>query len=86
MGFDDSFKIVVSDTQAYKQFGNSLCVPLVTAIAQEMIKTMNSVKIQIEYGQTDNRTQALEYVQNHISRYKTREDFEKHTPQIRIPF
>lgn len=33
MGFDDSFKIPVSDTQAYKQFGNSVVVPVVAAIA-----------------------------------------------------
>ncbi len=26
MGFSDSFKIVVSDTQAYKQAGNSMIV------------------------------------------------------------
>lgn len=33
-GFPDSFKIPVSDTQAYKQFGNSVAVPLVTVVAQ----------------------------------------------------
>lgn len=38
MGYDDNFKIVVSDTQAYRQFGNSLCVPLVKAIAKEMVR------------------------------------------------
>ncbi len=32
-GFPDSFKIVVSDTQAYKQFGNSVVVPLMTDVA-----------------------------------------------------
>jgi len=37
MGYDDSFKIPVSDTQAYKQFGNSVVVPVVKAIAAEMI-------------------------------------------------
>lgn len=36
MGFPDSFQIVVSDTQAYKQFGNSVAVPVVTAIARNM--------------------------------------------------
>ena len=36
MGFDDTFKIVVSDTQAYKQFGNSVVVPLIKAVAQIM--------------------------------------------------
>lgn len=33
MGFDDSFKIPVSDSQAYKQFGNSVVVPVVGAVA-----------------------------------------------------
>jgi DNA (cytosine-5)-methyltransferase 1 len=36
MGFDDSFKIVVSDTQAYKQFGNSVVVPVIKAVAKAM--------------------------------------------------
>lgn len=34
MGFPDSFQIPVSDTQAYKQFGNSVVVPAVTAVAK----------------------------------------------------
>jgi len=36
-GYPKDFKIVVSDTQAYKQFGNSVVVPLVTEIANKMI-------------------------------------------------
>lgn len=36
MGFDDSYKIVVSDTQAYKQFGNSVVVPVIKAVAKVM--------------------------------------------------
>ena len=32
-GFPDSFKITVSDTQAYRQFGNSVVVPLMSAVA-----------------------------------------------------
>ena len=32
-GFPDTFKIVVSDTQAYRQFGNSVVVPLMTDVA-----------------------------------------------------
>ena len=35
-GFPDSYEIVVSDTQAYKQFGNSVTVPLVKAIAESI--------------------------------------------------
>jgi DNA (cytosine-5)-methyltransferase 1 len=33
---DEKFKLVVSDTQAYKQFGNSVAVPVVEAIARLM--------------------------------------------------
>jgi DNA (cytosine-5)-methyltransferase 1 len=35
-GFPDSYVIPVSDTQAYKQFGNSVAVPVIRAIAQEI--------------------------------------------------
>ena len=34
MGFPDSFKITVSDVQAYKQFGNSVVVPLMGNVAK----------------------------------------------------
>lgn len=34
MGYPDSFDIPVSDTQAYKQFGNSVAVPVVKEIAR----------------------------------------------------
>lgn len=42
MGFSESFKIPVSDTQAYKQFGNAVIVPLVHDIAKRIIKTLNN--------------------------------------------
>ncbi|MEL7645982.1 MAG: DNA (cytosine-5-)-methyltransferase [Anaerolineaceae bacterium] len=35
-GFPDTFKIVVSDTQAYRQFGNSVVVPLMTEVAKQI--------------------------------------------------
>lgn len=38
MGFPNTFKIPVSDTQAYKQFGNSVVVPVVSAVAKEVAK------------------------------------------------
>lgn len=37
MGFPDSFQITVSDTQAYKQFGNSVVVPVVKTVAAHML-------------------------------------------------
>ena len=36
MGYDDSFRIPVSDTQAYKQFGNSVAVPVFAEVARLM--------------------------------------------------
>lgn len=50
MGFDQSgqppFKIPVSDTQAYRQFGNSVVVPVIEAIAQHMAPwIVNSLSI-----------------------------------------
>jgi DNA (cytosine-5)-methyltransferase 1 len=36
MGFPDTFKIPVSDTRAYKQFGNSVVVPVIAAAARAM--------------------------------------------------
>jgi DNA (cytosine-5)-methyltransferase 1 len=56
MGFDkpveNSFKIPVSDTQAYRQFGNSVIVPVAEAVAKLMkphiLKNMRIDKKQIE--------------------------------------
>lgn len=39
-GFPDNFKIPVSDNQAYRQFGNSVVMPLMNAVAKEVIKTI----------------------------------------------
>jgi len=41
MGFPDDFKIEVSNTQAYKQFGNSVVVPLVYDIARSIIGSLS---------------------------------------------
>lgn len=42
-GFPDSFVIPVSDTQAYRQFGNSVCVPAVRAVAVEMVRVLKGM-------------------------------------------
>ena len=42
-GFPDEFKIVVSDTQAYKQFGNSVVVPLMSNVAQLVADKMHTL-------------------------------------------
>lgn len=40
MGFPDTFQIPVSDTQAYKQFGNSVAVPVVALLANAVAQVL----------------------------------------------
>ena len=40
MGYPKDFKIPVSDTQAYKQFGNSVVVPVVEQVAKAVMATL----------------------------------------------
>lgn len=40
-GFPESFRIPVSDAQAYRQFGNSVAVPVVSAIARQLVKLLD---------------------------------------------
>lgn len=42
-GFPDSFKIPVSDTQAYKQFGNSVVVPLMGEVAKLVVRKLEEL-------------------------------------------
>jgi DNA (cytosine-5)-methyltransferase 1 len=41
MWFPDSYKIPVSDTQAYRQFGNSVIVPVMKEMARLMKEWIN---------------------------------------------
>ena len=44
MGYPDKYRIDrVSDVQAYRQCGNSVVVPLITAVSEQIIKTLNIV-------------------------------------------
>ncbi len=42
-GFPDTFKIPVSDTQAYRQFGNSVVVPLMSNVASLVVAKLNEL-------------------------------------------
>ncbi|MBR5334514.1 MAG: DNA (cytosine-5-)-methyltransferase [Alistipes sp.] len=43
MGYPENYIInAVSDVQAYRQCGNSVVVPLITAISEQIVKTMNN--------------------------------------------
>jgi len=39
-GFPDAFRIVVSDAQAYRQFGNSVAVPAIQAMGKKILETL----------------------------------------------
>lgn len=44
MGYPDNFIInCVSDVQAYRQCGNSVIVPLISAVSEQVIKTMKTI-------------------------------------------
>lgn len=45
-GFPDDFKLVLADTHLYKQFGNSVTVPVIEAIAYNIRKVLNGGTIE----------------------------------------
>ena len=50
-GFPDDFIIPVSDTQAYKQFGNSVVVPLMADVAQLVVTKMQELDSEMKKKQ-----------------------------------
>jgi DNA (cytosine-5)-methyltransferase 1 len=53
-GYPDDFVIPVSDVQAYKQFGNSVAVPVIKAIAENVVKEMKAMQKKKVSGQKIN--------------------------------
>ncbi len=45
MGFDQNFIIPVSRTQMYRQFGNSVAIPVIEAISEQLMKTIYSMNV-----------------------------------------
>lgn len=45
MGYPDTFKIPVSDTQAYRQFGNSVVVPVIREVARIIVPYLTETSI-----------------------------------------
>ncbi len=50
MGYPDTFRIPVSDTQAYKQFGNSVIVPVIEELARTMLPHIRALQDFEEFG------------------------------------
>jgi DNA (cytosine-5)-methyltransferase 1 len=56
MGFPENFKISESKSEAYKQVGNSVCIPMVTELAtqilnQQLLSTNESQQITKKHKQ-----------------------------------
>ena len=54
-GFPEKFIIPVSDTQAYKEFGNSVAVPVIRAVARRIVEEMSILTINTEVRIDENR-------------------------------
>ena len=53
MGYPDKYRIdCVSDVQAYRQCGNSVVVPLITAVSEQIIKTIKEYEQHSEFCHT----------------------------------
>lgn len=50
MGFPDTFRIPVSDTQAYRQFGNSVVMPVMQEVARIMVPHIQTLIAQERTG------------------------------------
>ena len=49
MGYPDTYRLdQVSDVQAYRQCGNSVIVPLITAVSEQIIQTINDYEWNIK--------------------------------------
>lgn len=60
-GFPDDFIIPVSDTQAYKQFGNSVVVPLMANVAQLVVDKMKELDAEKKKKKQQDQRAALIY-------------------------
>ncbi len=49
-GFPESFQIPVSDTQAYRQFGNSVVVPLMQNVAELVVAKIDEMDEAMSNG------------------------------------
>ncbi len=54
-GFPESFKIVVSDNQAYKQFGNAVAVPAIRSVAHQLVPYLNPSLSTMSIGLSDKK-------------------------------
>ena len=62
MGFPESFQIVGSDTQAYRQFGNAVAVPVVERLGQALKEALHPVSAVAVQPQLKNRDRSMQKI------------------------
>jgi DNA (cytosine-5)-methyltransferase 1 len=74
MGFPDTFCIPVSDTQAYKQFGNSVVVPVVERLARSVKEALErplNYRPDLVLTMNDKETKPAQTTSRRAVKYKT---------------
>ena len=64
MGFPLDFKIVVSDTEAYRQFGNAVVVPVVHSVAVRMVGTLNALERGSDVFSKEKRSEVMSHIRS----------------------
>lgn len=60
-GFPNNFIIPVSDTQAYKQFGNSVSVSVIRELAKQILTSLNFIDYEHTRNQPRNKQLKIQY-------------------------
>ncbi len=84
MGYPDDFKIVCSDTRAYKQFGNSVVVPVVQQVANSILDSLRNP--QKETHRVSNYILLEKSKTYLLNRIRGRDNKGMHSDEININF
>lgn len=64
MGFPEDFKIVVSDTEAYRQFGNAVAVPVVRSVAVRMVSALEALERGSDVLSRKKRSEVMSHIRS----------------------
>lgn len=64
MGFPEDFRIVVSDTEAYRQFGNAVAVPVVRSIAVAMVSALDALERGSDVFSKQKRSEVMSHIRS----------------------
>lgn len=86
MGYPEEHKIIVSDTQAYRQFGNSVVVPVVERVAEAVITALYEPALEktpliMQYGEPTGVDSVIRLNKSDTTKYKK----VKRTKKVAVP-